>query len=236
MHDLTSGIEWCMDLNERGTPRLEGLRVWLIDQDKDVAAAYSRVADELGDWVSAAQASITDIEVDAVISPANSFAFLDGGLDLVYRGRFGYGLQNAARRAVLYRHHGELIVGVAEIVSTGDERIPYLVLAPTMRVPMVLPSNTINPYLACRAALVAVEHGSIADGPHAGTPAREHIRSIAIPGLGTGVGRVPADTCARQVRTALAGACGMIGLPRSWSDASMHHQLLYTDGPVRLQP
>jgi O-acetyl-ADP-ribose deacetylase (regulator of RNase III) len=225
-----------MDLHDTRSPRLEGLRVLLVDQDRDVAAAYSRVAAELGDWVTAAHTSITDLEVDAVVSPANSFAFLDGGIDKVYALRFGAALQLAARRCVLYRHQGELVVGAADIVSTGDERIPHFVLAPTMRVPMVLPANTINPYLACRAALVAVEHGTIADGSHAGAPAREHIRTVAIPGLGTGVGRVPAAVCARQVKTALAGACGLIGLPRSWSEASMHHQLLYTDGPVRLQP
>jgi O-acetyl-ADP-ribose deacetylase (regulator of RNase III) len=145
-------------------------------------------------------------------------------------------LQLAARRCVLYQHQGELVVGAADIVCTGDERIPYFVLAPTMRAPMVLPASTVNPYLACRAVLVAVEHGTLADGPHAGQRAREHIRTIAIPGLGTGVGRVPAAVCARQVEKALEGACGLIGLPRSWSDASMRHQLLYTDGPIRLQP
>jgi hypothetical protein len=65
-----------MDLHEDSSrPRLEGLRVLLVDQDKDVADAYSRVAAELGDWVTAAHTSIMDLEVDAVVSPANSFAF-----------------------------------------------------------------------------------------------------------------------------------------------------------------
>ncbi|HTA10376.1 MAG TPA: hypothetical protein VK836_17780 [Streptosporangiaceae bacterium] len=54
-----------MELDESKSPRLDGLRVWLVDLDKDVAAAYSRVAAEMGDWVTAAHASITDLEVDA---------------------------------------------------------------------------------------------------------------------------------------------------------------------------
>ena len=36
------------------------------------------------------------------------------------------------------RHHGELLVGAAEIVETGDEAFPYIIAAPTMRVPHVL--------------------------------------------------------------------------------------------------
>src|SRR5215472_3122159 len=144
-----------MDLHDTSRPRLDGLNVLLVDRNKDVADAFARVAAQLGDWVTAAHTSIMDLEVDAVVSPANSFAFLDGGIDALYALRFGEALQTAARKCVLYRHHGELIVGSADIVCTGDERIPYFVLAPTMRVPMALPRNTINPYLACRAALVA---------------------------------------------------------------------------------
>ena len=63
-----------------------------------------------------------------------------------------------------------------------------------------------------------------------------HRRGVAVPGLGTDVGRVPPDICARQIRSALRWACGQIGLPQSWADASYDHQILYTDAPGRLQP
>ena len=217
-------------------PRVPGLHVVLCAVDPDLARAYAEVAAGLGDWVTGGRASILDLDVDAVVSPANSFGFMDGGLDALYVERFGPAVQDAARAAVLYRHDGELLVGEADLVRTADPRVPYVVLAPTMRVPMQLPADTVNPYLAMRGVLRLVERGVVADGPDAGRPVRDVVRSVAVPGLGTGVGRVPAPTCARQVAAALRAACGPIGLPASWADASYDHQLLYTDTPGRLQP
>lgn len=217
-------------------PRVPGLRVVLCAVDPALAAEYARVAESVGEWVTGGRASILDLEVDAVVSPANSFGFMDGGLDALYVERFGSAVQDAARAAVLYRHDGELLVGDADIVPTADSRVPYVVLAPTMRVPMQLPLETVNPYLSMRAVLRLVERGVVPDGADAGRALRDVVRTVAVPGLGTGVGRVSAATCARQVEAALRGACGPIGLPASWADASYDHQLLYTEQPGRLQP
>jgi O-acetyl-ADP-ribose deacetylase (regulator of RNase III) len=218
------------------SPRVTGLQVILCAVDPLLARAYAEVAHEFGPWVSGGQGSIIDLNVDAVVSPANSFGFMDGGLDAVYLDRFGKHVQDAARRAILYRHEGELLVGRADIIPTGDQQIPRLIVAPTMRVPTQLPRDTINPYLAAKAVLSLIERGVVPDGPAAGRPVRDIIRTVALPGLGTGVGRVDPQTCARQVKAALAWACGPIGLPASWADASYDHQLLYTDTPGRLQP
>ena len=218
------------------SPRVGDLRVVLCSTEPRLARAYADIAQEFPGWVDGGQASITELDVDAVVSPANSFGFMDGGLDAHYLATFGPHVQHAARSAVLYRHDGELPVGVADIVSTGHQSIPYLIIAPTMRVPMQLPPDTVNPYLAARAVLRLIERGKLPEGPGAGTPVRDVVRRIAIPGLGTGVGRVAPDTCARQIQAALRWACGQITLPQSWADASYDHQLLYTDTPGRLQP
>src|SRR5881227_3167911 len=42
------------------------------------------------------------------------------------------------RKLILDHHHGELFVGTAEVVETDHAGIPYLIAAPTMRVPMIL--------------------------------------------------------------------------------------------------
>ena len=170
-----------------------------------------------------------------MVSPANSFGFMDGGVDAVYLDRFGMQVQDRLRRLILEHHHGELLVGSAEIVETGDPSLPYLIAAPTMRVPMVLPETTVNPYLATRAALLAVRHNAFRAGPHAGARISDHVRTLAFPGMGTGVGRVLAPVCARQMRAAHDAACARPALPKSWADASVDHQLLYCDRPVRLQ-
>lgn len=64
-----------------------------------------------------------------------------------------------------------------------NDRIPYLIAAPTMRVPCRI-EETPNAYLATRAALLLLKHGLF----HDGKPVGEKVRVAAFPGMGTGVG------------------------------------------------
>ena len=102
-------------------------------------------------------------------------------------------MQDRLQELIRTRHHGELLVGAAEIVETGNLRIPYIIAAPTMRVPMVL-TDTVNPYLAARAVLLLVKHGVVPSGALAGESVAAAVESVAFPGLGTGVGRVGPNT------------------------------------------
>lgn len=180
--------------------------------------------------------SILDLDCDALVSPANSYGIMDGGIDQAYVDHFGVGVQDRTRLAILKRHHGELLVGAADIVETGAERPRWMIAAPTMRVPMALGRETVAPYLAMRAALLLARHGAFPDGPLAGQPVADHVKTLAFPGLGTGVGRVPPETCARQMRAAVEEhLLEGYRLPTSWAEASERHQLLYTDRPGRLQ-
>jgi O-acetyl-ADP-ribose deacetylase (regulator of RNase III) len=211
------------------------MKLILTAMDQALAKAWAKHCGELAD-VSVHHGSIFDVRCDAVVSPANSFGFMDGGIDALYYEHFGAVIQDRVRHAILARHHGELLIGRAEIVGTGDLRQPYLIAAPTMRVPMALGPETVNPYLAAKAVMLLVRHGVFADGPHAGVPIADHVRAVAFPGLGTGVGRVPPETCARQMRAAIdEHRAGRPRLPTSWAEASERHQLLYTDRPRRLQ-
>lgn len=132
-------------------------------------------------------------EAGAIVSPANSFGFMDGGIDLVYSQHFGWELEGRVRKSILSDHHGELPVGRALIVPTADERVPWLVCAPTMRVPMRIES-TFNAYLAFRATLIALKEFN--------ARAETRIMSVLVPGLGTGEGRMPPGDCARQMKEA----------------------------------
>jgi O-acetyl-ADP-ribose deacetylase (regulator of RNase III) len=172
---------------------------------------------------------------DAVVSPANSYGFMDGGIDALYMQHFGDEIQLRVRRQIYDHHAGELLVGVADIVETGHKRIPFLIAAPTMRVPMVL-QNSPNAYLAARAVLLLTTRGVFTSGHHTGQPVADHVRAVALPGLGTGVGRIGFNTCARQVRAAIDDVLvSGFQMPKSWAEASERHQLLYTDRPTRLQ-
>lgn len=169
--------------------------------------------------------SIFDVAANALVSPANSFGFMDGGLDLRISKFFGWHVQERLQELIRTRHHGELLIGQADIVPTGHIRIPYVIAAPTMRVPMILGKETVNVYLATRAVLLLIQHGVFENG----TPIGDVVKTVALSGMGTGVGLVPPETCARQMRQALADVTGPARFPDSWQEASKWHQLLYSD-------
>ncbi|XP_013415475.1 probable ADP-ribose 1''-phosphate phosphatase YML087W [Lingula anatina] len=144
---------------------------------------------------------------DAIVSPANSFGFMDGGIDMVYTRHFGWQMQERLQEVIRKEYNGEVLVGQAAIIETfeggvkegsldwskynGGQPIKFLISAPTMRVPLEV-ADTVNAYLAFRAVILAVKK-------HNAVPANEPIRSVLCPGLGTAVGRMPPERCAFQM-------------------------------------
>ncbi len=211
------------------------MKITLAATDTQLADAWEEAFRDVDD-IHIHRGSIFEVQCDALVSPANSFGFMDGGIDALYSDRFGWDLQNRLRRLIYDRHHGELLVGSAEIVETGNADHGYLIAAPTMRVPMVLEQNTVNPFLATRAVLVLARHACFPAGNLQGERISSHVGSLAFPGMGTGVGRVPPSVCAHQMRAAFDEFFfGKSKMPTSWAEASERHQLLYTKRPTRLQ-
>lgn len=210
------------------------MKIILAAVETDLVDAWERYCGNLPD-VSLHRGSILDLSVDAVVSPANSFGFMDGGIDHRYSHHFGWHVQDRLQELIRTRHHGELLVGTAEIVETRNDRIPFIIAAPTMRVPMIL-EDTVQPYLAARAVFLLIRHGVVPAGVLAGERVETVVTSVAFPGLGTGVGRVGPNTCARQVRAAIEEVVlGRGHFPRTWAEAQQRHQLLYTDRARDLQ-
>lgn len=180
--------------------------------------------------VTVHQGSILDVACDAVVSPANSFGFMDGGIDMVYTWHFGWQVQERLQQRIAEKHYGELLVGAAEIVETDNEAIPFVIAAPTMRVPMTLHPDTVNPYLAARAVLLLVKHGVFTHGPYVGERICDFVQRVAFPGLGTGVGRVHPRGCARQVRAAIEDVLlTPKPFPNSWMEAHGRHIRLFSE-------
>ncbi|HEX9005257.1 MAG TPA: macro domain-containing protein [Blastocatellia bacterium] len=202
--------------------------------EQSLADAWTKFCGDL-DFVTVHQGSILEVHCDAVVSPANSYGFMDGGIDAVYLDYFGSEIQTRVRRQIFNHHHGELLVGHADIVETGDEKIPFLIAAPTMRVPMRL-QESVNPYLAVRSVFLLVMHGIFSSGTFVGQKISNHIETVALPGIGTGVGGISFNTCAHQVRSAISDIIlDEYRMPQSWAEASERHQLLYTTKLKRLQ-
>jgi O-acetyl-ADP-ribose deacetylase (regulator of RNase III) len=204
------------------------MKIILSAVESEFAEAWSRFCSDF-DFVEVHGDSILTLSCDAVVSPGNSFGFMDGGVDMLYIQHFGWHIQDRLQQIIKSKHHGELLVGAAEIVETDNPQIPYLIAAPTMRVPMIL-SNSINPYLAARAALLLIKYGTFASGSLKGEAVSGFVECVAFPGLGTGVGRLGPNLCARQVRAAIEEVVlEERKFPLSWADAQKQHQQLYTN-------
>ncbi len=185
--------------------RNETLVIHLRDLGKPLVDAWNRefagipsVHVSCGDIFSTKSGPIAgddpiDVKADAIVSPANSFGFMDGGIDAVYTYQFGAGLQQRLQEVIERDFAGELPVGIAVVVPTMHKEIPWCISAPTMRVPRNV-AETANAYLAFRAALLAViAHNA------SGLPP---IKTVLCPGLGTAIGQMPVARCARQMRSA----------------------------------
>ncbi|MGW5050779.1 macro domain-containing protein [Actinokineospora sp. NPDC004072] len=183
--------------SETGTARVRAdpLELVLCAVDGPLADAWRSAARPR---VRVHRGSVLDVDAQAVVSPANSYGWMRGGIDAVYARAFPR-VEESVRSAVLAYHGGELPVGEALIVPTGARSPRWLISAPTMREPStVLPPDTVHPYLAARAVFRLWRDGVFDDG----APIRGAVRTVAMPGLGTGVGGVSPQTCARQVAAA----------------------------------
>jgi len=129
---------------------------------------------------------------DCMVSAANSFGLMDGGVDLAITNFFGSALQARVQQVILARYNGEQPVGTSFIVETGHPAHPFLAHTPTMRVPMPI-AGTDQVYLAMKAMLQVVQDFNAAG---------ERIQTVVCPGLGTATGRVPAAEAARQMALA----------------------------------
>jgi len=165
------------------------IRIQLCAVDSAMARAW---ASHFGPQpnVQVHEGDILAQQADAILSPANSFGFMDGGIDLAYSHFFGWSLQDRLQETIRTEHAGELPVGNVVVVPTNNNDIPYLVSAPTMRVPGNI-ADSVNVYLAFRAALLAVK-------------VSKEINSLLSPSLGTGVGGMPVERAARQMYAAYA--------------------------------
>lgn len=180
----------------------------LISAWKQVFSQYNNFEITLGDYFTH--------KADAIVSPANSFGIMDGGLDLAIRYELGFDIEESLQKAILSHHHGELPVGSAIIIQTTCSNWPLMIAAPTMRVPENV-SDTLNPYLAFRAVLLAIKHHN--------ETSKKKIKSLLCPGLGTGIGGVESKICAIQMREAYEAFLKPAKIPKYRAIYSMHKNL-----------
>lgn len=197
------------------------MKIILAAIDEPLALAWEEVCKYLPD-VEIYRGSILDLDVDAIVSPANSFGFMDGGIDALYLKKWPH-MQLCLQTYIKADWNGELPVGCSKaIFQEGKPKL--LIVAPTMRVPMVLPKDSVNPYLATRSALLTARRFAESN------IAAARVESIAFPGMGTGVGGFSPNLCAWQMRQAIIMATADSPdycFPETWVQAVNNHASLF---------
>jgi O-acetyl-ADP-ribose deacetylase (regulator of RNase III) len=176
----------------------DALRITFADTSSEVGESLAKAFHDVA-AVEVVEGSLVDLQCDALVSPANSFGDMGGGVDKVIDDFFNGEAQRKLTTAIADQFFGELPVGIGLVVPLSGTRFAYLIAAPTMRVASNV-AGSINAYLAMRAVLVSILRHNTMDA--------QPILSVAIPGLGTGVGGIAPDDAAFQMRGAYDNVIG----------------------------
>lgn len=164
------------------------------DTNPEMVMGWLEAFSAPGPW-SIGSGNILRVKADAIVSPANSYGFMDGGIDLAYRNFFGLGIQNRLQAVIQKNFAGLLPVGKAVIIPTLHEQIPHLIAAPTMERPVNV-AHSQNAYLAMKAVLETIREFD--------QKATTSLHRILIPGFCTGIGGMDPFVSAAQMRQAVS--------------------------------
>lgn len=199
------------------------MHLQLVDTNPEITAAWHQVFADVPQ-VSIHHGSIFDYPADALVSPANSFGYMNGGIDFAISKHLGWRLEKDLQRIIREKYYGELLVGQAEILATGHSLFPYLIAAPTMRTPITITRGP-NVYQSLKAALLLLRHGRLATGELVSNK----VQRVAVPGLGTGIGQVRPLVCAWQMRLAWEDVLHENYATESrWEQMCANHAYFYT--------
>ncbi|MCI0713104.1 MAG: macro domain-containing protein [Chloroflexi bacterium] len=166
----------------------------LVDPNPAVCAAWKHTFKDLPN-VEIVNDIFQNLEAfDCMVSAANSFGLMDGGVDAAIIRFFGSALMERVQRRIMNEYFGEQPVGTSMIVETHHPDHPFIAHTPTMRVPMRI-KRTDYVYNAMFAMLRAVHHHNQSKHP-------QRIDIVACPGLGTATGGMMPPEAARQMALA----------------------------------
>ena len=163
------------------------MKLHLVDINPRLVNAWRRSFAEHPE-VEVGCADILSVAEHCIVSPANSHGYMDGGIDLHYRNYFGGSIERTVRDAIGRRPEGVLPVGAALAIRTGDSRIPFMIVAPTMEMPESVPAQHCS--RAMWAILRTLDRNPEING------------SVYCPGLATLTGRVDPSEAAEHMASA----------------------------------
>ena len=193
-------------------------KVYLVDSKQALCSKWEKVFSDYPE-VEVITGDYFQQDADAIVSPANSYGIMDGGLDLAIRDELGFQVETDIQEIILQKYHGEMPIGSAEIIKTNHNKWSYMIVAPTMRIPENV-AFTLNSYNAFRAILIAINRFNKSQP-------QKPIKSLVCSGLGTGVGSMTPVKCAAQMRAAYKLMQEPARIP-SFTEIHKSHQTLIT--------
>jgi O-acetyl-ADP-ribose deacetylase (regulator of RNase III) len=167
--------------------------LWLVHPEAAMCAAFRRGFAGLPN-VRIIQGRFETLEPhDCFVTAGNAFGLMTAGIDAAVVRFFGEQLMLRVQHRIMDQFLGEQPVGTAFIEPTGHPDRPFLVHAPTMRVPGNI-EGTDKVYCATWAAWLAIHAHNVAS--------EQKIETAAFPAMGTGFGGVAFDEAARQMAAA----------------------------------
>lgn len=172
------------------------MKIYLLDINLNVTLEWEKYFSSVEDVeiVNSDFASFMDThpEIEAIVSPANSFGLMDGGYDKAITDYFGKGLMKNVQQSILLNWRGEQPVGTSISVPIYNRvlntiygsKICILIHTPTMRTPEVIKDPRII-YQCMRTTLIEAM--------------RQGVKNIVIPAFGGATGKVPYDEIARMM-------------------------------------
>ncbi|MCS6957806.1 MAG: ADP-ribose-binding protein [Aquificaceae bacterium] len=128
--------------------------------------------------------SILEVDVDVIVNPANSLGLMGGGVAGVIKRAGGEEIEKEAMAKA------PIEVGSAVLTTAGRLKFKGVIHAPTMEEP-AMETTEEKVRKAVRASL------ELADGIG--------FESIAMPGMGTGVGKLPFEVSAKVILEEIRG-------------------------------
>ena len=107
------------------------MKIHLVDLNDELVECWREAFAPI-ESVEVSRGNILELASDTIVSPANSYGYMDGGIDRAYRDYFGIRIEQTVQAQISQRAEKYLPVGEAILVDTGDDRIPRMICAPTM--------------------------------------------------------------------------------------------------------
>lgn len=200
---------------------LSKLNITFVDLNKEVLDAFKKVFLECDEPERYKGLKVENKDIkrcdqhDCIVSPANSFGLMDGGIDADLSKILSKPWDNdyvgrEVRKIIAENYYGEQPVGTCILMETDNDNYPFLAHAPTMRFPKPVP-QTLNVYYAFKAVLQEIVN-------HNKTAKKEKkIGSILTTVFCTGCGKIPIEDALRQMKMAYDVVHD--GVDPSWSGA-----------------